>query len=235
MNNVQAALMTRIPAGAPTGKAKVVVATLENSLELKEARVNASMNRELSEIGRAALVAKHVQGKALPALAKARRQCAYHEGKLSALRITVQKKATGDATPLDAEWRQHLRALPVGERAKLALTDREARGAALRAPGLSGVSPEVLEQAMKMAIAETCPNESAVIDVFEESQAIHKQAVRVLEEEIMATPFIAEPSGVVRNLHTQTEMENLLKESVGLPSIKQIALEEVEADRAEAA
>jgi hypothetical protein len=235
MSNVQTALALRIPNGAPAGKAKVIRSTLGDSLGLKGFRLETANERELSDVGRANKVIKYIQATAVPELAKARRQVAYSAGKLEKMRADVRTKALGEHDPLDRERRDILRSQTPALRAKAVLTSPAMRDAALRAPDLVEISPDVFERAMQLAINERCPDQSKTLAIAEEAQAIHEAAVRVFEQEIMATPCVVEPNGSVRQLQTPIELENLFTKSVTQPSLRQIALEEVQVDQVEAA
>ena len=235
MSNVQTALALRIPAGTPAGKAKVIRSTLGDSLGLKGYRGEIDNDRDLTAVGRAGKVIKYIQATAIPELAKARRQVAYSAGKLEKMRADIRKKALGDHDPLNRERRDILRSQTPAIRAKAVLTSRAMRDAAIRAPDLVEISPDVFERAMQLAINERCPDQSKTLEMAEEAQAIHEAAVRVFEQEIMATPCVVEQNGSVRQMQTPIELENLFEKSVSQPSLRQIALEEAQVDQVETA
>lgn len=229
--NVQTALLMRVPKNTPSGKAKVIGTTLGDSLELSGFRNEAANNRELTAVGRANQISKHLLAKALPALAKARRQVAFGAAKLEKMRLEIRKRAIGEHDPLDHERRDFLRSQSANDRIKSILTNPTLRGAALRAPELVGVGGDGLDRAMQLAIIEKCPAESEALTVMEEAHAIHVQSAEVLQQEILVTPFVVEPNGSVRQLHTPQELQNLLDKSVPQATTKQIALEEAEVDQ----
>ena len=227
---VQDALLSRIPAGALGGKNKTIRNALSASLELIGARGEASNRGDLSASGRAALVGKHVTTASGPALMRARRQVAYDARKIEKMRAAIHAKAIGEPHANDAEWRTYLRSLSANDRAQLILRNADARGAALRAPALSHVEGDMLDTAMAAAIRERCEKDGAHLAIAEKAQEIHQHTVRVLVDEIMATPMVVEANNAVRQFGTQIEMEQYLNKSVSEPTARQIAIEEAESD-----
>lgn len=141
--------------------------------------------------GRAELVAKHVKSATAAALAKARRQFAYHATQLDKRRAALRTRAIGEHDALDAERRTVLRDMSDAERTQAVLTDAAFRQAALRGgKGLSGISPEVCERALEIAIRENALEVAAALAVAEEAQSVHQGALRVLERELLTTPFM---------------------------------------------
>ncbi len=235
MSSVQAALIMRVPANTPAGKDNAIRQALGDSLGVKGFRQEISNDRNLTAVGRAQQSAKYIQTKAIPELARARRQVAYSSGKLEKMRADIRKKALGEHDVNDRERRDILRSQTPALRAKAVLTSPAMRDAALRAPDLVEITPDVFERAMQLAINERCPDQSKTLAIAEEAQAIHEAAVRVFEQEIMATPCVVEQNGSVRQLQTPIELENLFTKSVTQPSLRQIALEEAQVDQVEAA
>jgi hypothetical protein len=227
-------IFTAIPAHATAGKHRVIATTTLAGLKLKEAVSAASKRDDLTPKGRAALVATAMKdvGAAFQA---SRRQHAYHARKLETQEAAVKTKAIGEANSTDAEYRTYLRGLPESERTQKVLSDPNARSAALREPGLSGLNDEFLTKLMDVAIQQNAPTEAAALENAKEAQVSHGAAIKALANELMKTPFIVEPNGNVRNFLTPHELENFLTKEIPAPQIKQIAGEEAIADHVEAA
>jgi len=193
------------------------------------ARAN-GIRDDLSASGKAAVVAKFARETTAPALARARRQLAYHERTLATLRAKIRTKAIGEAQPTDMEWRTYLRTLSAGERNRLVFEDSQARGAALRAPALATLAAEVAEKALAKAIAENAPNESKALAAFEDSQKLHEDALRAVTHEFMSVPLVVTSSGGVRKFDSSVELESFLSNAVPAPHPNALLIEEKEVD-----
>lgn len=63
-------------------------------------------------------------------------------------------------------------------------------GSAARRKGPLRISPEVCERALEIAIRENALEVAAALAVAEEAQSVHQGALRVLERELLTTPFM---------------------------------------------
>src|SRR5262245_53138255 len=151
--NAYEALLARLPANGPVGKSNIVRVVLAAGTTLQDTTRAIGKRDDLSAKGRAGLHANTLK-EAGAKLMKARRQLRYHAEQIEKRREAVKAKAIGEAKATDAEYRTYLRSLPTGERTKLALENASARGAALREPGLSGLSADVVDKLMAAAIQD---------------------------------------------------------------------------------
>jgi hypothetical protein len=231
---VYATLISRIPPTVTTGKNKVIRSTLAAGLELQGAVASAASRDDLTPKGRAVLLAKGAAA-AGAALLRSQRQHAYHAKKLAAQTAALRAKVIGEAKPTDAEWRTYLRSLDSGARTQLILSNPDARAAALREPGLSGATPELLVHAYDIAVQDAAPDEVAAIIAAEEAQEIHNAAIRVLTNEIMKAPFIVDDRGGARTLISPIEFDAWLAKEMPAVHPNAAIVEEAEADAVEEA
>jgi hypothetical protein len=227
-------LLSRIPGNAPAGKSKVIRAAL--GLTFKGALAEAAKRDDLTAKGKAGLIEKQLKATTGPALAKARRQLAYHERAIERQRAAIHAKAIGAHDPLDAERRAVLRGMSTAERVQAVMTDATFRLAALRGgAGLSGLNEEIFSRMTELAIAENAGPEAAALAAAEEAQDLHNAAVKMLAYEIAQAPVVVEPNGAVRNFDSPHEMENFLATHLHPVAPHIVMREEIEADHVEEA
>jgi hypothetical protein len=225
----------RIPSNMPPGKSKIVGATLVIGTDLAEAIATIARRDDLTPKGRANLMRVHIKNTAGPAFEKSKRQFEWHQRAIDTRKATIKKKALGEVTPNDAEYRAVLRTMPLPERTQAILTNLEFRGAALRGgAALAGIPGDVYQNAFDAAVAENAAEESAALEKAEAEQAVHGAALGVVQGEMMRVPAIDDPNSGARPFHNAKELGDFLAREVPAAPVHLQQREQIEADEAAA-
>ena len=226
--NAYETLLSRIPAGATAGKRKVIQTVAAKSGEFTDAIRLISGRKDLSAVGRAAAIEKQVQVTGAT-FRRAQRQHDYHADKIAKGKEAIKKKAIGEAQPNDSEYRTYLRSLDPGKRLQTVLADKEARGAALRAPGLSGLDEDSITRALESAVRENAGAELKAMQVAEEAQGVLTATLQMFQSDLLKAPFILDGDRP-RTPTSPHELESYLDKVLPAPHQNAHIGEEVEID-----
>jgi len=190
-DSVESTLFNRFPAGGKPGVRLAVKRLFDASTAVKLKAREADPNR--TQYGRAHEVLAPLVGKEiLPALARGRRQFNEANARLNASRSALHEKAIGKRRDTDFVWAERIWKMPPGERAAFILKTQAARQVALREPELCDVSKDVFDHALRREIQENHEKEGSQVEVDEIAVGMLKQAINVLEQTIIAAPFVTE-------------------------------------------
>jgi hypothetical protein len=204
---VETALLARLSDAMPQGLKRGVENTVSSILKVKGTVAEAATNRELTAVGRAAILKQFAKKEALLDLFKSQRQYGYAKALVDGSRARLHSKVRGEAKATDAEWREIVRKLPAGERAAFVLNNPGARGPVLREPELAFVAPDVIAHVMKREIIEHHERDAALLQLEEQAVEIHHVALREHERAVMSMPIVTtEGSDNVSSFHSMTHL-----------------------------
>jgi hypothetical protein len=231
-NNVEDALLEKLPAGITAGRKTAIQRTADASKAVKLNIADAATNRNRTAIGNAREVHQpYLKKAALPWLLRAKRDLAYGAKLVANGEAALRTKAAGVVKPTDGIWLDRIWALSPNERAKLVLENPAARGPALREPELAGIDSSVFEHAMRRQIQQYHEREAALLLIAKNSQEVQRLMTNELEKSILATPAVVDPNGAVRPFDNSTELARFTDAELPGQSAKPIStVEEISFD-----
>jgi len=201
-----ATVIARIHSGAPVGRVKAIKKIAAAAEQFHQELQRIGRRDDLSPRGKAQQMVAPTRAAAL-ALMRARRQAEHLRTKAETDQAAARTKARGTPKATDAEWRSYLRSLPPNERLQMVLNNPDARGPALREPGLSGLNPEHIAAAEKIALrdAGAQPNDADADELL----AVHVAATNLLAGDLMKTAVL-ELNGALRSFGSPAALQQFI-------------------------